>query len=76
MIKNLKKIHFLKKLIIPSEDEEAPIEVYESYKDNKHLNVYEPIKAVDIIHRKFMTTYLNSFPVISSELELNTLLSI
>lgn len=38
---------------------EAPMEIYQSYKDNKHLNVYEPIKTVDIINTKFMPTYSN-----------------
>lgn len=36
-------------LVISSEGEEAPMEIYQSYKDNKHPNVYEPIKTIDII---------------------------
>lgn len=37
---------------IYSEDEEAPMEICQSCKANKHLNVYKPNKAVDINHDK------------------------
>lgn len=69
-----KKIHFLEKLSIPSADEEAPMEIYRSYED-KHLNVYEPIKTVDIINETFMPTYSNSIPMIPSDFGLNPLIS-
>lgn len=67
-----KHIHFLKKLIIPSEEEEAPMNIYWNYKDNKHLNAYGPSKTLETQG----LTYPNSFPVMASYLELNTLLSI
>ena len=37
------------KFIIPSEAEDTSIQIYESYKENNHLKVYELIKTVDII---------------------------
>lgn len=69
-----KKIHFLEKLSIPSAEEEAPMEIYQSYED-KHLNIYEPIKTVDIINETFMPTYSNSIPMIPSDFGLNSLIS-
>lgn len=69
-----KNIHFLKKPSIPSAGKEAPMEIYQSYED-KHLNVYEPIKTVDKINETFMPTNSNNIPMIPSDLGLNPLLS-
>lgn len=70
----IKNIHFLEKLSIPSADEEAPLEIYQSYED-KHVNGYEPIKTFDINNETFMPTYSNGIPMIPGDLGLNSLLS-
>lgn len=60
---------FLKKLI-SSEAEDTSIQIYESYKENNHLKVYELIKTLDIIHKEiYALSYSNTFPVIPSNLD-------
>ena len=50
----MKNIRLLKKLSIAFDYEEAPIQIYQSYRNNKLLNVYEPLNTVGIIHKEFI----------------------